>query len=82
MGGTVKWETIIEYYQEAITYYKKAGDSTRVAGCTSNIGEDYVHLNQNNKRLSQFLKAYQINQNNEKKSFNYRNNWTRWFVPF
>ena len=31
MGGTVKWETIIEYYEEAITYYKKAGDSTRVA---------------------------------------------------
>ena len=66
MGGTVKWETIIEYYQEAITYYKKAGDSTRVAGCTSNIGEDYIHLNQNKKGLSQFLKAYQINQNNEK----------------
>ncbi|MDG1397252.1 MAG: sensor histidine kinase [Polaribacter sp.] len=66
MGGTVKWETIIEYYEEAITYYKKAGDSTRVAGCTSNIGEDYVHLNQNKKGLSQFLKAYQINRNNEK----------------
>jgi len=66
MGGTVKWETIIEHYKEAITYYKQAGDSTRVASCTSNIGEDYVHLKKYKKGLSQFLKAYEINRNNEK----------------
>ena len=69
MGGTVQWETIIENYEKAITYYKKAGDSTRVASCTSNIGEDYVHLKQYKKGLSQFLKAYDINKNNDNNQY-------------